>query len=609
MNRRLSGHRYERMVFVMDNNDSSHEHPAQATKLLWDYIKDHKGYYVVSFLSILIAEVITVQSPNVIGRFTDLLQAGKLNFGEVERYSLLLVLIAIGYAVFFGIGQFRTGMMGRQLEYLFRRHLFSHWETLSTSYFNKRSIGDLLNHAMNDVQAVRQAISQGLNQLSNAVFLLCSALFMMFHTVTFRLTSVSILPILFVPLVVVWFGPRVRVASRRAQESLSSMTDLSEESFSAIRLIKATANEDVAVNRFRERVDTVLSQQLRMVRQTATFQSLIPLMGSISFVIALAYGGYLTVTHQILLGSFVAFTLYLALVINPLQQIGNVINNFQRASASLLRLSVLLGEKPEIVDQSAQTEPISMQGDIHVRLADFQYPDSDIPVLKEIEFSVKRGQTLGIVGPTGSGKSTLVNLLPRVYDPPPDTVFVDGQDVRKVGLADLRSAISYVPQDGFLFSTSIGQNIGFSKEDATLNDIEKAAQQACIYDDIQQFSKGFDTVIGERGVALSGGQKQRTAIARAFLKDAPILILDDCLSAVDMNTEKHIISNLNEVRENRTTIIIAHRLSAVRHADLIIVLDDGVMVESGTHDELMALGGIYARMYTLQQHDSEVTAD
>ncbi|GMA60179.1 hypothetical protein GCM10025859_06190 [Alicyclobacillus fastidiosus] len=379
-------------MFVIENNDPNLDRQEQAMRLLWEYIKGHKGYYVVSFLSILIAEVITVQSPNVIGRFTDLLQAGKLNFGVVERYSLLLVLIAIGYTVFYGIGQFRTGMMGRQLEYLFRRHLFLHWETLSTTYFNKRSIGDLLNHAMNDVQAVRQAISQGLNQLSNAIFLLCSALFMMFHTVTFRLTLVSILPILFVPLFVVWFGPRVRTASRRAQESLSSMTDLSEESFSAIRLIKATANEGVAVHRFQERVDTVLSQQLRMARQTATFQSLIPLMGSISFVIALAYGGYLTVTHQILLGSFVAFTLYLALVINPLQQIGNVINSFQRASASLLRLNVLLGERSEIVDQSTLAEPTSIQGDIDVRLSVFQYPDSDTPVLKEIAFSVKRGK-------------------------------------------------------------------------------------------------------------------------------------------------------------------------------------------------------------------------
>ncbi|MFD1675573.1 ABC transporter ATP-binding protein [Alicyclobacillus fodiniaquatilis] len=563
-------------------------------------------YYVISFLAIMAAEIITVQSPALVGRFTDVLNKGKLTFGLVERYSLWLVLIAIGFSIFFGIGQFRTGQMGRQFEYLLRRHLFTHWETLSTSYFRKRSIGDLLNHAMNDVQAVRQAISQGLNQLSNAIFLLCSSLFMMFHTVSIKLTAVSIIPILFIPLFVVWFGPRVRNASRRAQESLSSMTDLAEENFSAIRLIKATANESVAVNRFEGSVDTVVERQLIMARQTALFQSLIPLMGSISFFIALLYGGYLVVTHQILLGAFVAFTMYLALVINPLQQIGNVINNFQRASASLLRLSILLGEQPDITDKRNPVELESIRGDIEFRMPAFQYPDGDHPALADVFFAISHGQTLGIVGQTGSGKTTLVNLLPRIFDPLPGTVFVDGYDVRDLRLEDLRNAISYVPQDGFLFSANIGENISFSKENANLAEIEQAARLACIYEEVQAFPAKFDTVIGERGIALSGGQKQRTAIARAFLKDAPILILDDCLSAVDMNTEKRIVNSLNEVRSNRTTIIIAHRLSAVRHADLIIVLDEGRLVEKGTHDELIAQNGIYADMFALQQQDSEV---
>lgn len=595
-------------MLVIRDQAQYNDSPDEAKKLLWDYINGHKVYYAGSFLSILLAEIITVQAPNLIGRFTNLLEARELTFDLVERYSLWLLLVAIGYAAFFGIGQFRTGMMGRQLEYLFRRRLFSHWETLSTSYFNKRSIGDLLNHAMNDVQAVRQAISQGLNQLSNAVFLLCSALFMMLRTVPIRLTLFSILPILFVPLFVVWFGPRVRNASRRAQESLSSMTDLAEESFSAIRLIKATANEDVAVDRFQERVDTVVTRQLSMVRQAATFQSMIPLMGSISFVVALSYGGYLTVSHQMLLGSFVAFTLYLTMVINPLQQIGNVINNFQRASASLLRLSVLLGEQSEIADAGLPVGSTSIRGDIEVRLSSFRYPNSDTPILKDVAFSISQGQTLGIVGQTGAGKTTLVNLLPRIYDPPSGTVFIDGHDVKELSLADLRSAISYVPQDGFLFSTSIGRNIAFSKEDSLPDEVENAAQLAWIYDEIQAFPDKFETVIGERGVALSGGQKQRTAIARAFLKEVPILILDDCLSAVDMNTEKRIVSSLHAVRSNRTTLIIAHRLSAVRHADKIIVLDGGSLAESGTHDELMEKGGIYAHMYGLQQHGDEVTA-
>ncbi|MCL6444723.1 MAG: ATP-binding cassette domain-containing protein, partial [Alicyclobacillus sp.] len=246
--------------------------------------------------------------------------------------------------------------------------------------------------------------------------------------------------------------------------------------------------------------------------------------------------------------------------------------------------------------------------EVEVKLPAFRYPDGEKPALQDVSFKVREGETLGIVGRTGSGKTTLVNLLPRIFDPPEGTVFVGGYDVRSVRLQTLREAIAYVPQDGFLFSTTVGENIGFGVADATPAQIEQAARDACVYDDVAAFPQGFDTVIGERGVTLSGGQKQRTAIARAFLKDAPILILDDSLSAVDMNTEKAIIRRLQEVRRNKTTLIIAHRLSAVRHADQIIVLDEGRLVERGTHEQLLALGGIYAQMYALQEAGAPMEA-
>lgn len=563
-----------------------------------------KWSYALATIAIILSEIVMVQFPRILGNFTNSLSRRQLTPSRVIDYAMELLVVGIVYVLLFGIGQMRNGRHGREFEYLLRKRLFDHWETLSASYFRKHSVGDLLNHALNDVRAVREALSGGMNILTNAIFLLAATLFMTLTTINVKLTLLSMIPILFVPLLVIWWGPRIRDASRQVQESLSDMADLTEESLSAIRLIKATANERVETERFTKRVDLIVHRQLGMIRRSAMFQSFIPLLGSLSFAIALLYGGYLTVERQISLGSFVAFTLYLAMIITPLQQIGFVINNFQRASASMARLRILLSAAPDIKDSEQHAPHAEIAGDIDVRLSSFTYPDGDAPALQDIAFSAARGQTIGIVGRTGSGKTTLANLLPRIFEPPPGSVFVDGYDVRELPLSDLRAAIAYVPQDGFLFSTSIGENIGFSSVDAKPEAIEQAAKDAAIYNDIIRFRDGLDTQIGERGVTLSGGQKQRTAIARALLKNAPILLLDDSLSAVDMNTEKRLISRLRQIRQGKTTLIIAHRLSAVRHADLIVVLDGGRIVESGAHADLIRRGGAYSAMYRLQ-HDGE----
>jgi len=541
-----------------------------------------------------------VQFPNIIGQFTNGLQAKTLTIHGVMHAAWLLLAVGVGYVVLYGLGQMSNGRLGRVFEYQLRRRLFEHWEQLSTAYFRKRSIGDLLNHAMTDVQTVREALSQGLNILTNALFLLAAALVMTFRTVSVKLTLVSMIPLLFLPVFIVWWGPKIRNSSRRAQEALSDMAELTEESLSAIRLIKATANEHIESGRFALRVDEIVRRQMGVFRQTALFQSAIPFMGSVSFAIVLLYGGYLTIDGQIQLGGFVAFTLYLGMIMQPLQQLGFVFNNFQRASASLARLEVLFSELPEITDPAHPVEVDRIVGGIDVRLPAFQYGDAEVPSLVDVSFSVQAGETLGIVGRTGSGKTTLVNLLPRIFDPPEGTLFVDGHDVRMLSLETLREAIAYVPQDGFLFSTSIRENIGFSKQDPSEAELLEAARNAAFLEEIEALPEGLDTVVGERGVSLSGGQKQRAAIARAFLKNAPILILDDSLSAVDMNTEKRIIAAIEHVRKELTTIIIAHRLSAVRHADQIIVLEGGRVAERGTHETLLAAGGIYASMVHLQ---------
>lgn len=569
--------------------------------LLWQFLRDMKWKYIFSTISIVISEFINVQFPNILGNFTNALQAHKLTPHSVMTYAALLFIIGVSYVILYGFGQYRNGKYGRQFEYLLRRRLFEHWELLSTEYFRRHSIGDLLNHAMNDVRQVREAVSGGLNTLTNAIFLLIATLVMTFTTVNAKLTLVSMIPLVFIPLFIVWLGPKIRDASRRVQEALSDMSELTEESFSSIRLIKATANEGVESIRFQGRVDHIVDRQLVLFRRSATFQSFIPTMSSISFVIALLYGGYLTLQGDIKLGAFVAFTIYLGLLVQPLQQVGFVINTMQRASASLTRLQILLDERPDIADPDKPVHLSKVRGDLCVNLKGFQYSDASVPTLKNIEFKVKSGETVGIVGRTGSGKTTLVNLLPRIFDPPPNSIFLDGHDIRCLPLATLRESIAYVPQDGFLFSATVAENISFGDADATRDEVEDAARFARVYDDIALFPDGFDTLVGERGVTLSGGQRQRTAIARAFLKKAPILIMDDSLSAVDMKTEKEIISELETVRKSRTTLIIAHRLSAVRHANLILVLDEGQIVEQGTHDELIALGGIYAKTYAMQQ--------
>ncbi|KPV42595.1 ABC transporter [Alicyclobacillus ferrooxydans] len=568
--------------------------------LLRNFLSSRKWAYALSLLSIVISEFVMVQFPNLLGNFTNTLQTHHLSRAVVLHYSFLLLVVGVLYVLLYGFGQLRNGQLGRQFEYELRRRLFEHWESLSTAYFRKRSIGDLLNHALNDVRTVREALSGGLNILTNALFLLTATLIMTFRTVSPKLTLVSMIPLVFLPLFVIWWGPRIRNASRRAQEALSDMADLTEESISAIRLVKATANEHIEAHRFERRVDVIVRRQMSVFRQSAMFQSIIPFLGSISFSIALLYGGYLTITGQIHLGGFVAFTLYLAMIIQPLQQMGFVFNQFQRASASLARLEVLFSEMPDITNPENPVE-VDIQGAVTVSLPKFRYPDGDRDALANVSFTAAAGETIGIVGRTGAGKTTLVNLLPRIFDPPAGSVFVDGHDVRTLRLETLREAIAYVPQDGFLFSTTIRENIGFSKENATEEEIIRAAQSASFWNEIEEFPEGLDTVVGERGVSLSGGQKQRAAIARAFLKDAPILILDDSLSAVDMNTEKRIIAAIRELRQGKTTIIIAHRLSAIRHADQILVLDDGTLLEQGTHEELLAHSGIYASMVALQE--------
>lgn len=579
------------------------------TGVLKPYFKETWAIYLASIALHAAASIVYAYFPKVLGMFTDRLQDGALNLNDIERYSLLLLVIGVGYAIMGGYGQYLIMYVGRLFERITRRRLFAHFSALSERYYARNGVGKMLSYFMNDVTGVREAISMGINQLAMSSMLLFSCIgAMLLSDIPLYLIAASIGPLLLIPWIVTYFGPVIRRRSLRVQEALGEMTESAEEQFGGIRVTKKFAVEQVMTSRFGAFVDRIRDNQLSVVRISSLFQALVPFLGSVSLIVALAFGGYLTVAGQVSLGNFVALTMYIRMLMTPLQQIGNVINTVQRSRASLQRLNELVAVQPDIVE-SAHAVPVNLdQSPVRMQGLTFTYPEAARPVLKDIDLELKPGMTLGIVGRTGSGKTTLVKLLLRIYDPPAGAIYMGGTDIREMTLESLRSQIAYVPQDGFLFSTTIRDNIAFSKRQAEREEVETAAKQAHIYNNIMEFPDRFETKLGERGVTLSGGQRQRTSLARGLIKQAPLMILDDSVSAVDAVTESEILHTLQEERRGKTTIIIAHRISAIKHADLIIVMDGGQIVQRGRHEELLAEPGPYADLHMIQEEGSQHAA-
>lgn len=577
-------------------------------RILGDFFRKTWPFYVLSICCHLVANIIHVNFPRVLGNFTDELKDGLLSVGGVVQYSWTLLGIGVGFAVIGGIGQFLVMYTGRYFEFMNRRRLFVHFTGLSERFYSKNGVGKLLSYFMNDVTTVREAISMGINQTANASILLVSTIVMLLITnVPLYLVAASIVPLLLIPIIVVWLGPIIRRRSLQVQEALGVMTESAEEQFGGIRVTKKFAVEETMKRRFGTTVDSIRDKQLRLVRVSSLFQSIIPFLGASSLIIALSFGGYLTIMGRISVGNFVALTLYIRMLMNPLQQIGNVINVVQRARASLDRLNDLLDKQADIKELPGAKEMNLEYPGIEVRDLSFSYDALDgheggsRQVLRGIRLSVPPGATLGIIGRTGSGKTTLMKLLLRTYDPPPGKVLIGGEDIRKLTLKSLREGIAYVPQDGFLFSSTIRENIAFYRRDTKPAVVEEAARKARVYDNIAEFPDKFETRLGERGITLSGGQRQRTSLARGIIKDAPILILDDSVSAVDAVTETEIMETIRDIRQGKTTIIIAHRISALKHADEIIVLDQGEIVQRGTHEELLSTDGLYRTLHDIQE--------
>jgi len=557
---------------------------------------------------VVLTNAIALTQPHVLKLAVDDLYRG-VTSAKLARYALWLLAIAVAGGVFKYLMRHFVIGISRHIEYDLRNDLFAHLQTLPLEYYQRTRTGEIMSRATNDLSAVRMMLGPGIMYMVNTVTVAAVSVACMIAIMP-RLTMWSLLPLPLVSLTVWFFGERIHRRFESIQEQFAAISARVQENLSGMRVIRAFTREAAEVEAFREMNREYVERNQRLIRIWGVFYPLLGFLSGIAALVALYVGGREVVHGRITLGSFVAFTVYLAMLNWPVVALGWVINLFQRGAASFRRLVEILDVQPSIQSPEHGHRPAAdaRGGSIEFRNLTFLYPDTDRPALRDFSLAIAAGQTVGLVGRTGSGKSTVLALLPRVFDPPQGTVFLDGIDVREWDLGALRARLAIVPQDTFLFSATVAENIGYGVEHAAREAIERVAHTARIDDDVRGFPRGYDTMVGERGITLSGGQRQRTAIARALLRDAPVLLLDDCLSSVDTHTEEAILHGLRAEMRRRTALIVSHRVSAVREADLIVVLEDGVVVERGTHDSLFALDGRYAALCRQQELEEELEA-
>ncbi|OPX44956.1 putative multidrug resistance ABC transporter ATP-binding/permease protein YheI [Ruminiclostridium hungatei] len=563
-----------------------------------DLLSRNKFRYAIGIVFLLCVDILQLVLPKILGNVTDLLENHTLTKEKLAEYAVIITLIAVGVAALRFLFRYTLMSVSRSIELSLRNRFYAHLQKLSSNYFNTHKTGDLMAHATNDMGNVTMASGQGVIFVIDSFLIPIVALIMMLFTGGWKLTLACFLPLLLLGIAVVFFMKIMQSSVQKQQEAFSNLTEAARENFSGIRVIKAFAQEKKEIERF-ERINAVNREaNLKYVRLMSMMFPTVMSISALSFVIALWLGGILVIQGSVTLGGFVAFNSYLGMLIWPITAIGWVANMFQRGLVSLERINTILDETPEIYDEDT-ADTAGINGTLEFKNLTFTYPGTDKPVLKDISLKLQAGRTLGIIGRTGSGKTTLVNLIPRLLKSPPGTLFIDGTDIEKIPLHVLRSRIGSVPQDTFLFSDTISENIDFFRENSS-RDIEAAANTARILDSINEFPGKFSTVLGERGVTLSGGQKQRVAIARAIIGSPDILLLDDCLSAVDAHTEEEILRDLKSIMRQRTSVIVSHRISAVKDADEIIVLEDGSISQRGTHEELLSQTGFYRELYNKQ---------
>ncbi len=486
-----------------------------------------------------------------------------------------------------------------------RQMYYDHLLKLSPNFFNKTKTGDLMAYATNDMNAVRMLIGFGFVVGADIIVLSIASLFFMVG-ISLRLTLLAIIPMPILSVIIIYFGKEIHGRFRKVQKIFAAMSGKVQETISGIRVVKVFVQEQAELEKMSEQAKDYVKENIALVKIFAMFFPMLFLVINISMGIVLVFGGESTIFNEISIGEFVAFFQYLGMLIWPMIAIGWIVNLYQRGTASLKRLNSIFEVEPEIIDENVDTSIQNLKGKITFKNLNFQYNSQTPQIFENISFEIDMGKTLAIVGRTGCGKTTIIDLLTRVYNPPKDAIFIDNVELFKIPLEVLRDNVVMVPQDIFLFSDSIANNISLAKPDIDRIFVEEVAGYAQVYEDIIDFKDGFDTVIGERGVTLSGGQKQRIAIARALLSNPNILILDDALSSVDTKTEKKILDLLIKLRKDKTTIIIAHRISSLQHADKIIVLSDKKIAESGTHKELLTKKGIYKDLFEKQQIEEKL---
>ena len=565
---------------------------------LWWFFKLEKRRYLVGIVALVLVSVLNLIPPMVMGRVIDAITSGRLTQDELLLHLFYLLLAAFG--MYYLRYVWRMYILGTsyRLGQIMRSRLFEHFTRMSPAFYQNYRTGDLMAHATNDINALTRLAGGGVMSAVDASITALVTLLTMLFSISWQMTLVAILPLPFMAYATSRLGRKTHKAFGESQAAFSELNNKVQESVSGIKVTKSFGYQSDELASFQEVNDLTFQKNLQTMKYDSLFDPMVLLFVGSSYALTLLVGAFMVQAGQVTVGNLVTFISYLDMLIWPLMAIGFLFNITQRGKVSYQRIESLLSQESPVKDPESPLDGIE-NGRLDYAIDRFAFEDEE--TLRDIHFSLEKGQTLGLVGQTGSGKTALIKLLLREYDVDQGVIYLNGHDIRDYRLADLRSLMGYVPQDQFLFASSILENICFGNPDLPFSAVEQATQLAQVYQDIKAMPEGFDTVIGEKGVSLSGGQKQRLAMSRAMILNPDILILDDSLSAVDAKTEFAIIDNLKETRKDKTTIITAHRLSAVVHADLILVMQDGRIIERGRHEDLLALDGWYAQTYQSQQ--------